>query len=502
MANRSNYLILMLTWLIINVIFCYNLNAQPPNSFKYQAVLRDATGQVLANQTVQIGIAILQGSDTGSEIFSEFHTVTTNSFGLVNLVVGSVNVQGMENIDWNIGPYFVQVSVDGTVIGTSQLLSVPFAMHAFTVENDAVDDADADPENEIQDISISGNKLTISKGSTVILPDEVDDADADPENELQVLSIRNDTIFLSDGGYAILPSENDPIFSAWDKSNGILISESQISDLNHFTTSDETDPFFNASLAKQITTSDTTRWAQDIDPNNELQLLSIKSDTIFLSNGNFIKLPQGFDGDFYSLTNIPANLDTDATDDFDGHYSSLSGAPENVSGFTNDAGYITSPDDADSDPTNEIQFLSISNDTIYLSNSGFVKLPAGFDGNFNHLSNIPPNLDTDATDDFDGQYSSLSGVPQNISEFTNDVGYITSPNDADANPTNELQNISLNGTDLSISQGSTVDLSVIQDGTGTDNQTLNWQINSQGQMKLGIEDGNSVDMNFVKDATG
>ncbi|MBN1819109.1 MAG: tail fiber protein, partial [Prolixibacteraceae bacterium] len=96
----------------------------------------------------------------------------------------------------------------------------------------------------------------------------------------------------------------------------------------------------------------------------------------------------------------------------------------------------------------------------------------------------------------------LAGVPENVSEFTNDAGYITNPDDADADPTNELQDISLNGTDLSITNGSTVDLSVLQDGTGTDDQRLSYLVNNHGELKLGIENANSVDLNFVKDGTG
>ncbi|MBN2774511.1 MAG: hypothetical protein JXR31_09710, partial [Prolixibacteraceae bacterium] len=222
------------------LLLCLSIFAQTPQMFKYQAVLRDASGQVLANKDVEIGVAILQGSSSGAEVFTEYHGVTTNEFGLANLTIGSVNSKEMESMDWDSGPYFIRISIDGVVMGTSQLMSVPFAMHAISVENDAVDDADADPENEIQDISLEGHELSISEGSTVTLPDEVDDADADPTNEIQILSISSDTIFLSGGGFGILPAELDPMFSSWDKSKGVAISESQITDLNHFTNADET----------------------------------------------------------------------------------------------------------------------------------------------------------------------------------------------------------------------------------------------------------------------
>ncbi len=266
--------------------------AQTPQTFNYQAVLRDASGGILANQQVEIVVTLLQGSVTGTEIFTETHSVTTNNFGLANLQIGSVNTTGMQNIDWSSGSYFIQISVDGTIMGTSQLLSVPYALHAVTVEND-----------------------------------KVDDADADPGNELQILSISNDTIYLSNGGKVKLPPETDPAFTYWDKSTGITITESQISDLNHFTgddisgnetafdgwdkdasddftTADETDPIFSSSLAAAITAADTAQWAKDNDPQNELQRLYLENQLLSISNGNTIDLSEAFIVDSSASKNL------------------------------------------------------------------------------------------------------------------------------------------------------------------------------------------------------
>ncbi|GEM_PF-5641843 len=71
---------------------------------------------------------------------------------------------------------------------------------------DKVNDADADPTNEIQAISITGHELTIAEGNTITLPDEVNDADHDPGNELQMLSIGHDTIYLRGGGFVKMPA--------------------------------------------------------------------------------------------------------------------------------------------------------------------------------------------------------------------------------------------------------------------------------------------------------
>jgi hypothetical protein len=153
----------------------------------------------------------------------------------------------------------------------------------------------------------------------------------------------------------------------------------------------------------------------------EQQVLTISHDTLFLTGGSFVKLPAGFDGDYNSLTNTP-NLSAVATS---GSYSDLTGTPTiptvptNVSAFANDAGYLTS--------YTEQQVLTISHDTVFLTGGSFVKLPAGFDGDYNSLTNTP-NLAAVATS---GSYSDLSGtpdiptVPTNVSTFTNDAGYLT-----------------------------------------------------------------------------
>ena len=118
----------------------------------------------MANETVTVDISILQGSATGTSVFTEQHSVTTTAQGLINLNIGSVS--DLSVIDWSTDTYFIEISVNSTVMGTSQLLSVPYAMTAKTVENDQVDDADADPTNEIQDLSLSSNTLTITNNAS------------------------------------------------------------------------------------------------------------------------------------------------------------------------------------------------------------------------------------------------------------------------------------------------------------------------------------------------
>jgi len=166
-------------FIFIALFITATLMAQAPNAFNYQAVVRDASGEEVASQTVSFKISILEGSETGNPIYVETHAVTTNEFGLANLAVGegTAEIGTLSPKGWGNQPHYLKVELDpegGTSyqhLGTSPLLAVPYAFHAETVSQDAVNDADADPANEIQSLSLNGLDLSLSEGGgTVTLP--------------------------------------------------------------------------------------------------------------------------------------------------------------------------------------------------------------------------------------------------------------------------------------------------------------------------------------------
>ena len=116
---------------------------QAPESFNYQAVVRNAGNIILNNQAVGLRMTIQQGSIGGTTVYSETFSPTTNAYGLVNLQIGNGTVVSgtFANIDWSAGPYFMETAVDVTggtnysVMGTSQLMSVPYALYAKTSGN-------------------------------------------------------------------------------------------------------------------------------------------------------------------------------------------------------------------------------------------------------------------------------------------------------------------------------------------------------------------------------
>jgi hypothetical protein len=126
---------------IIVLSFITNVNivwAQSPNKMSYQAVIRNTSGALLVSSPVGMRISIMRGSVTGTPVFIETHLDTTNINGLLTLEIGTGSlVSGsLSSIDWGNGSYFLKTETDpsgGTsysISGTSQLLSVPYALYA------------------------------------------------------------------------------------------------------------------------------------------------------------------------------------------------------------------------------------------------------------------------------------------------------------------------------------------------------------------------------------
>jgi len=112
--------------------------AQSPQAFKYQAVIRDNAGEILANQTTSFRANIRNGSASGTIVYQETHSTTTNGFGLVSLEIGNgtTPIGSFPLIDWGNGTKYLEIEIDllegsGYVsMGSAQLVSVPYALYA------------------------------------------------------------------------------------------------------------------------------------------------------------------------------------------------------------------------------------------------------------------------------------------------------------------------------------------------------------------------------------
>ena len=213
---------------------------QAPPSFTYQAALRNTDGSIIANQPATVVIDILQGNAEGTSVFTETHSVTTSSQGIINLTVGSI--EDLSALDWSAGQHFVRVTVNGVVLGVVQLLSVPYALHANTAEAVIGEINETDPIFSSWDrttgISITENQISDLQAYLV--------AESDPAFAAWD---RSTGIAITEGQISdlqeYLVAESDPAFTAWDRSTGIAITESQISDLQTYLVA-ESDPAFTA----------------------------------------------------------------------------------------------------------------------------------------------------------------------------------------------------------------------------------------------------------------
>ncbi len=123
---------------LLSILLATLAFAQSPESFNYQGVARDNGGNVLANQSIGLRLSILSGSIGGTVEYSETHSVTTSDFGLFNVAIGggSLVSGSFAGIGWGGDSHYIKVEMDpagGTSyqnMGTSQLLSVPYALYA------------------------------------------------------------------------------------------------------------------------------------------------------------------------------------------------------------------------------------------------------------------------------------------------------------------------------------------------------------------------------------
>jgi hypothetical protein len=232
---------------ILLVIVALNTNAQTPEKISYQAVIRNSSNELATNQNVGMQISILSGSITGTPVYVERHFPTTNGNGLVALEIGTgVLISGdFASIDWVSGTFFIKSETDlnggasYTITGVSQLLSVPYALHAKSAE------------------SITGTL-----------------------------------------------DETDPVYSAWDKSTGISITEGQISDLQKYLTTEVdgsvTNEIQDLNLDRNILKVTNNASATDVDLSKYLD-----DKTVTITAGDGIEVT----GDYpnFTVTKKPYN---------------------------------------------------------------------------------------------------------------------------------------------------------------------------------------------------
>ena len=195
--------------IVILLFLGLSLNAQAPQGFNYQATVRNASGDLVISQNVSFSFNIIQGSQTADSAYSEVHTLSTDDLGQVSLVIGQgtpIQPTGIfSEIDWSIGNYYLAIELDTgsgfEPMGTSQLLSVPYAMYSNS--SGSLPEGVAQGDILIWDATLSAWTVSNNYNSspTTITTIPGNGLTQDDQNDYFTLTVGYN--IESDGGYSI-----------------------------------------------------------------------------------------------------------------------------------------------------------------------------------------------------------------------------------------------------------------------------------------------------------
>ena len=244
----------------IGILLTASVFAQTPEKMSYQAVIRDASDNLITDTQVGMQISILQGSASGTAIYVETQEPTTNANGLVSLEIGTgTTSDDFTTIDWANGPYYIKTETDPTggstytITGTSQLLSVPYALHAKTAETVSGGITETDPVYSgseaanitASDITNLSNLSGVNTGdqdlSSLATKTALGDSTAQVRSEIPDVS-------------GFLTSETDPVYSGSEAANITATDITNLGNLSGTNTGDQD----LSSLATKTALGDST----------------------------------------------------------------------------------------------------------------------------------------------------------------------------------------------------------------------------------------------------
>jgi len=301
-------------FLILFPLFAFS---QSPQKINFQSILRNTNGEVVANKSVSLKISILSGSISGSSVYGETHTKTTDASGLISLQIGNGTVLSgvFANIAWGDFPHFIKLEADFSggsnfvVLGTQELMSVPYALYASKTDTSSL--------NLVNRFS---SKVNISDTSTMLtnyrtgLNNKVNVSDTASMLANYLMGI-NAKVNITDTTAMLIPYLRDADTTAMlaNYLTGInaKVNITDTSDmLNPYlrkadaitSGSVETDPVFNVSVAKGITGIDTAYWNRKLNI-ADFPLGTTLGNIQYWNGTNWVNLAPGQNGQTLNLIN-------------------------------------------------------------------------------------------------------------------------------------------------------------------------------------------------------
>jgi hypothetical protein len=546
------------------------LSAQAPKAFNYQGIARNTNGQALKFSSMEICISIIDGTEVGKVVYKEHHKITTNQFGLYTLSIGSgAPIFGLfETIEWSLHNKYIKVELlennKYIDLGTTQLLSVPYALYAetsgkslnsaessssisragtpnFLSKFDATGSSSAEINSNVFDVS--GNiGVTSTPATTFPLNARVHIQQTTPASNVLLMEHKDSTgfgrfAFYNDAGFA-----NRATFTRYGSKNtgtypglntqfphanllafgcnvgsflistngkiGLSVVNGGTSKLKFFVDSNlrvgiggNTHPTANVHINNTDGNTDTMRITNNLSGHTGTDglILGNQGNNAFIINQETANLNLGTSNivraTINSLGYLGIGTTTPSTNlDIVGQIKISGGNPGNGKVLTSDAsglatwqsipsgtnvyagsGIIKINDTIkaiDASSTNELQNLSITGNTLSISNGNNITLPSNTytaGSGITLTGNTFKAVDTSTTNEL--QNLSITGNTLSISNGNN----ITLPSNTytagsgitltgntfkaiDTSSTNELQNLSITGNTLSISNGNNITL--------------------------------------------
>lgn len=199
--------------LCIACTLCLRLSAQFPQLISFQAQALNSNGGFWVNQNISVRISILEGTMNGTIVYQERHSVTTSQTGNFNLNIGGGNplIGLFSTVNWATGNKFIKTEIDPingtnyTLISTTQLLSVPYALYAEKVKKSEYNvEQDSHDRYFYPDGFMNADTFTLTKVATYIVPPgktlyilnaQYFGEDLDPERHSHLVINEKDSIY-------------------------------------------------------------------------------------------------------------------------------------------------------------------------------------------------------------------------------------------------------------------------------------------------------------------